>query len=450
MLFGALMLAFAIVPTALADSHQQDSGNLPTSAIVGAGGGGIAPTIICKWELPDMDRNAANGVQYNNDDDDLAFPATPPCDLLDGVAAYVPGAVAIQVLANAHDEPTERAIELWAAVGHELGIFAVSDVYWKIYHPDGTFKVQVHGTPIDVCPAEALGAYAGNATLLPGSMFEAAYETGQLSNAAITDANGGLMALCNEYQLRFWVAQFDLSKHQPCGLYQVEVYATSSGATTAATINYIEVYCFIQMELDFADIQFGNVVPGIPKIVAGNLLFDDGKPSVANTGSGGLNVGVKFLTMYQDSVSDGSEKWIDKFDAMFGIDSNHLEVINPIFAADTPDPLLAGQLPPGGIYWFSPADTQTVCANEVFKLDFSIHPGAGLPADSYSGAAVIYAMADIGTDDNVPTFKNPDGYMMPYTCNNDNGLWGGFQLPGGLSVDPYGANQRTSSGLLGP
>jgi hypothetical protein len=279
-------------------------------------------------------------------------------------------------------------------------------------------------------------------------MFEAAFETGQLSNAAITDANKGLMALCNEYQLRFWRAEFDLSKHQPCGLYTVEVYATSSGATTAPTYNYIDVYCFIQMELDFNQIAFGNVVPGIPKIVAGNLIWDDGKPSVANLGSGGLNLGVLFNTMYQDSVNDGSEKWIDKFDAMFGIDSNHLEVINPIFAADTPDPDLQALLPTDGIYWFSPSDTQTVCANEVFKLDFSIHPGAGLPSDTYSGTAVLYAQPDIASDDQVPDFKNPDGYLAMYTCNNDNGLWGGFQLPGGLSVDPYGANQRTSSGLL--
>jgi hypothetical protein len=396
-----------------------------------------------------MDRDSANGIQYNDDDDPYvdADPATP-CQLVDGVAAYYSGSVSIQVLANAHDEPTERAIELWAAVGHDLGIFAVSDVFWKIYHPDGTFKVQVHGGMVEMCPADELGAYAGDATLASGSMFEAAYDTGQLSNAVITDANGGLMALCNEYQLRFWRAEFDLSKHQPCGLYTVEVYATSSGATTAPTYNYIDVYCFIQMELDFNQIAFGNVVPGIPKIVAGNLIWDDGKPSVANLGSGGLNLGVLFNTMYQDSVNDGSEKWIDKFDAMFGIDSNHLEVINPIFAADTPDPDLQALLPTDGIYWFSPSDTQTVCANEVFKLDFSIHPGAGLPSDTYSGTAVLYAQPDIASDDQVPDFKNPDGYLAMYTCNNDNGLWGGFQLPGGLSVDPYGANQRTSSGLL--
>ena len=55
----------------------------------------------------------------------------------------------IQVLPNAEDLPSQRRIELWAAVDHPAGISAISDVYWKVFHGDNSFKVQVHGVRID-------------------------------------------------------------------------------------------------------------------------------------------------------------------------------------------------------------------------------------------------------------------------------------------------------------
>ena len=447
---------------------------LPTYAYVAGGGaGGFEPHIFCKWELPDMD-SFKDGIQYSDgdpynpwDDDDLSYPYASgngyPCylDADEAAPVYADGAYSvIQVTANPNDFPEERKIELWAAVGHPAGINAVSDVFWKIYHPDGTFKFQEHGYMAETC--DTFGAVAGNSTLTPGSMFWAANGTMQLSKEVITDESSGLVALCNEDQLRFWYGYFDLSKHQPCGEYRVEAYATSTGATAGPLTNYLDVMCYHAALIDFDEVNYDLVIPGVMKQVAGNLIWGDGKPSIANIGPGGANVGVRFSTMYQVSVTDGSEKFIDLFDAKIGINSQNLESWDTIVAYDTPAgdqghrDLLATHIGTAfdmgrdvtstGIYWFSYADTSTVCADEVFKLDFSIHPNAGIPADDYEGTVEIWAQPDRGSDDN-PEFKNPDGWGAPYTCNNDNGLWGGFQPNKSVfDIAPYGANQRTSSG----
>ncbi|NNF68601.1 MAG: hypothetical protein HKN01_02430, partial [Acidimicrobiia bacterium] len=183
----------------LFDSATQMTDVIETTASIG-GGSGVAPRIFCKWELPDMVPGTPNtpfqeysddptpspvavhlaGLDQLNpwDDDDLVPDPFEPCSLTaaDGFPEYADGAIgSIQVRANAEDLPEERVIELWAAVGP----LSVDDVYWKVFHPDGSIKVQVHGTPVE-CLSE-LGATAGDSLLAPGSMFWAANGTGQLS-----------------------------------------------------------------------------------------------------------------------------------------------------------------------------------------------------------------------------------------------------------------------------
>jgi hypothetical protein len=450
----------------LYDSAATNSGLVTTTAQIGGGGSGVSPRIFCKWELPDMDSAAPNipFIQYSDDptpssvanhkagldqlnpwDDDDLGPAFP-CALTapDGFPEYVQPTPygTIQVRANAEDQPEERVIELWGAVGP----VSVDDVYWKVFHPDGSIKIQVHGTVVEGCNTE-LGATAGNAVLTPGSMFWAANGTDQLTNAAITDFSKGLVAACEQDQLNYWKAEFDLSKHQPCGEYLVELTAVNGDLETSIT-NSLDVICFHQLEIDFAGgVNFGQIEAyPVTNYKSGDLNFVNGDnfPTVKNTGSGGMEVGVEFFTMYQNGIP--GPKFIDTFDAKFGITPAQLVVRDPITASDSPNfPLTTN------IAWFGTNDYQTLCANEVGKLDLSIHPSITSGTGSFTGAMRVWARPDTATDNTNNYFVNPgQGVVVPtplYTCANDNGVWGGYHDYGpnnvpngnGYSGTPFGA-----------
>ena len=133
---------------------------------------GAAPFIECKWELPDGRPGFTNSatpptdvpdpsIQYGtagnahrHDDSSVRPDVSPACDGPPATLPTQPDGVhhMIQVLPLPHVSPNapilERDIQLWAAVDHPNGIGNIDDVYWKIFHPDGSFKVQVHGTKI--------------------------------------------------------------------------------------------------------------------------------------------------------------------------------------------------------------------------------------------------------------------------------------------------------------
>jgi hypothetical protein len=292
----------------------------------------------------------------------------------------------VQVLPNAEDEPEELQVQLWMGVDHENGLSAIDDVFWKVYHPDGEFKVQVHGTRIGadnttrIAECAALGS--ANAT---GTMFEAAVHTGQISANAVDDINLGLVAKCQENEKAIYYAKFDISKHQPCGEYRVEAYAVSSGAQAMLT-NYIDVICFYSLEIDFDDIDWGQIVPGSNKVVSGDLIFDPSgfsdEPTVKNTGNHGMGISVKFWELVQQDV-DGP-KLIQDFDACFGRSPSTIQCLGE----DPSDPIHAD---PMATAMFDDDPARVLCANEVGKLDLSIHPPNTIPLGEYDGRVEVIA-----------------------------------------------------------
>jgi hypothetical protein len=371
------MLTILGIVTAMAlvglsdNTHVYADEDVPTNAVVS--GAGTAPTFECKWELPDVDDNAANGIQYGDDDDPLTEPGFP-CDLpagggppimADGVQHM------IQVLPNAEDLPTEKAVQLWAAVDHINGVGAISDVYWKVFHPDGTFKVQVHGT-------------SQNCNLNT-NMKNAAIATGQVTQQAFDDPNNGMVARCLQGGKAFYRAQFEISKHQPCGPYRIEAHAVSNGLESVLT-NYIDVICFYSLEIDFDSVDWGPIAPGIDKYVLGDLVFlppSDVRPTVKNTGNSGMGLGLLFDQMIQSTcdangctpVAGG--KIINLFDAKFGKSPGTLQTIDPI---------------PAGVQAnFDDNIERVLCSNEIGKLDLSIHPPSTLPAGTYVGMVHVLA-----------------------------------------------------------
>lgn len=382
-LLGIVVLAIVSLSVASFAGAVYADQNVQTSAVVE--GTSIAPEIECKWELPDMD-SYTSGMQYedeggNHDDDPMMPTPMYPCDLDEGgYPAMDQGAHnMVQVLANAEDDPTTKTIELWAAVDHEFGLEAISDVYWKIFHPDGEPKIQVHGTKVD---CEAYGD-----SVTDGTMFNAAHETGQISAEAIDNDDSGLISLCVQGDKAFYRSSFELSKHQPCGEYIVELHAVSSGVESVL-VNYLDVICFYHMEIDFeTSINWGAIQPGVKDVIPGNLTFNPSEspsaPTVKNTGNSGMQVGIHFDEMVQQGTT--LPKIIDTFDACFGDEPTTagLQCVDPIMASEQ--------------VWFGNGEDpdatphQVLCSNETGKLDLSIHPPTTLPSGQYIGSMDVYA-----------------------------------------------------------
>jgi hypothetical protein len=229
-------------------------------------------------------------------------------------------------------------------------------------------------------------------------MRSAAIATGQVTQQAFEDADNGMIARCLQGGKAFYRAQFEISKHQPCGEYLIEAHAVSNGLESVLT-NYIDVICFYSLEIDFETVDWGEIAPGVDKYVLGDLQFlppADSRPTVKNTGNSGMGLGLLFDQMIQSICdADGCTpvpggKIIDLFDAKFGKSPTTLQTIDPI--------------PAGTPVEFDNNPERVLCSNEIGKLDLSIHPPDTLPAGTYVGMVHVLARSEpiCATDQELP------------------------------------------------
>jgi hypothetical protein len=297
----------------------------------------------------------------------------------------------------------QRTIQLWGAVDHSTkGPNFISDVYWEVFHPDGVKKTQKHGfrvarfdyTTGDPCPWEGdveMGQFCdyydpdlfcGNlgTASVPGTMFGATYDTGQASSEAIDE----MIHLCQQDQKGIWYAEFDLDKEQPCGEYLVKMTAVDGDSQTTVLTNYIDVLCTYYLEIDFDNvgIDWGELEAGHWKTKAGDAdMSTPDFPSLHNGGNAGMDVWVEFDAMV-DVANPDNAKTIGKFDAGIGRTSAELAVIWDI-GASVPTEL-------------SVDNDHVMCANDIFKLELSVHPRDGLPAGTYEGS--VYLTGELDQD----------------------------------------------------
>jgi hypothetical protein len=401
------ILAVAIAIFLFSAGHTpvaaQGGDQIPSSAQVQSTTA-LVPVIECKWELVDTVVNFVDGtypqdhseldplndpdipygfnipngaVQYGQDDDPLTTPSTSPACTRSGGQSLPtqPDGVQhmIQVMPVAEDDPEERIIQNWAAVDHPAGVNAIDDVFWKIFHSDGSFKYQIHGHRVPVSEVDLLGAWNQ-----PGTMWGAAHTTGQVSQGAIHAADYGMIDRVKQQQKTLWYADWLISKDQMCGEYRIEAHAVANGVEAIMT-NYIDIICFYNLEIDFSSVNWGAILPGTSKVVPGDTQFsppNSSAPTVKNTGNSGMQVGVRFSPLVQQGVQ-GPKQIVD-FDAAFGKSASVLQWIDPI-SANTD-------------IWFNNSSiNQVLCANQIGKLDLSIHPPAGLPNGQYAGVVTVLA-----------------------------------------------------------
>jgi hypothetical protein len=182
--------------------------------------------------------------------------------------------------------------------------------------------------------------------------------------------------MCQEQVKAIYYGEWTISKEQPCGRYRVVAHAVSN-ATQAETItNYFDVVCFISGGLDFEELDWGTISPGTTDVVPGDTVWDptdSDRPTVRNIGNIGLEPSVTFEEMCSTTLP--IEKCIIQFDVSFGRSPSVLQHIDPIFAGDTVD--------------FDDDRNRVLCADELGKIDFSVHPPNTLPADFYEGDVEI-------------------------------------------------------------
>jgi hypothetical protein len=402
------MGAGALVATATgAGALPGDPGDIGTGGSY-SGTGGPRPVIECSWALPDYDGNWDTGMQYGQDDDPTNGPiGGPPCKFNDGLrpSQGPQGPVHIKVLPNIDDKPTLQWIELWSAVDTPDNI---TDVSWRIFHPDGSLKVQVHGYRYDTTQARCVG---------PTGMFTAAGPlptgTGQIDALAIANGPGtdptnddddSIRELCQQRLKGLWYGAFGLSKHQPYGIYRVEAIATGNTGTT--TLNYnIQVLPVIYLATDFATVSFNGLVIGNNQI-GGDTNWGSLPPTVQSQGNEGITVEMQYdpLCLSPNDLSPANchqSKRIDTFDGGFGTDQSKVTHVFPVrINPDWPRTGADTDLPVPTTGWTSflqgnPDDRyRTLCPNDLGKVDFSVHVPLGKATGTYVGKVRLRAVAN--------------------------------------------------------
>jgi hypothetical protein len=473
-------------------------------------GGPDTIAIECTWVLMDMDDDPASGFEYRigdatDDDEPRRNDGTlQPCDFHDDAFdaptydsalidnARVPSHGVIQVNANKGDgHMTDldgaQSLEIWTAIdlfGSSVGRDV--RVSHDVFHPDGTAKFQLYADEVP-CASNAdllaLGYDTTFKTISAGedSMFGAASFAGgagtlQISIPALTaeGAGGyGIAEQCQQEIKELYRSSFELSKHQPAGLYRVRTTATDRSDTEVLDDVTFYVQRSVSLRADFGVVAFPMTSPGGVARVGGDVVWDLGgannKPTLYNDGVSGTNLTVSFSRLCgglpgaaepgecpEDNVQ---AKQIAQFDVSFGLNSSQLKHFRP----EDGGGVTATGVAPGGLFPnaeadFGDGDYQTLCANETGKIDFSAHleNALGLSAGmQLAGTVTIMSRLDTGSageDEGGPwgpnfTSVNPEDGTVK-TCNNDNWFWGGST---GVDYDGSPADYRVPSQKgLGP
>ena len=254
----------------------------------------------------------------------------------------------------------------------------IAQVFCDVYHPDGSFKFQVHGVrldpavPADVTEMEeakaaAVAAETGTwTTNVPQMLLNTAVEP--VPAEPITQAVADWLdeEIFDTETAYMYKAEIPMEYHQPCGMYTVQSWATDKSGEQSFRLPswYVWVETKV-LELDFTAIDYGEVVPCVEKIVPGDYVLDDPAgpappvmPSVKNEGNIALTIGVHSTAMLGDTTG----KTIELFDTKF-----RDEKIQYVAGVDT---------------WFV-VHQLDLCSTE--KIIFSVHAPLGTPEDTYRG-----------------------------------------------------------------
>ena len=367
--------ASAPSPTPTANPNEIE---VDTSAQV-VGGGGSAPIVDAKWELPDMEP-AVGGFQYcsgfsgchtdlngngiNDADDD---PLTSGMQMAPNLCDEAPVGT-----------PSERAIQYWIVAEDKDGLSTITAAWDKVWEPvtqegtclDGSTPVSMPNTTQLFCfkyqvdPDEMQCSDLGTfdsvhnpsiTTLSPA--LAAAVDTGQLTQAQAEL----LVQRCYKHEVRVWRGTKTLAHHQPAGTYVVKAYAEDGANNVGMIWNLFTVLPVIGLRIDFDLVDWAGILPSVDDTVSGNEILDgphSTSPTVKDCGNVNMSLTLEYSPMV--NTTDPTEA-ITSFDANFM--GQELQ-----FAADQEQTFTHCYIP---------------CHPK--ELDLSIHPPEKLPPGLYQG-----------------------------------------------------------------
>jgi len=400
----ALLLVTGLlgVGTALAvptPTPTPDPNSIEVNTQASAVGGGAIPTVVAKWELPDMEP-AFSGFQYC-----AGFSGCSTDLNLNSIwDADDDPTTGMQMAPNLCDEAplgvaSERAIEYWI-VARTPALNTLTAAWDKVYEPKNQeglcfnlagevvppvsvpggalmcYKYQVDGVE-QVCDV-ALGTY--DDSFNPphetySDALKAAVDTGQVTPAQAL----ALITACSKHEIRVWLGTDTLAHHQPAGTYLV--IATAATQTNQGSLsNNFTVLPVIGLRIDFSLVDWGNIVAGGINTVSGNNVLDGGPnntsttPTVKNCGNVNMNLTVLFSPLKIAGDPDPTDT-VTVFDAQF--------------MTQYQETILAGEP-------FTFKGCYIPCHPK--ELDLSVHPPAGkLVMGVYTGTLDVIGGVGNGT-----------------------------------------------------
>ena len=317
---GFIVLLLALMVSAAAAANVTTSVNM-------AAGGGTPPVMMAKWETEPGAPSLESG---------------DPIHLTAG-SQFMPPATF----------EGAKWLNYYAVVTDAENNGNVQMTYADVYHPDGTFKYQIHFTKMDKADGiAALNAVKNIGLLKLGpESADAAFVLNEL----------------NKETAAVWMGTAEIHYCQMDGNYRVEVRAVDMNQNPSAWL--INTFYYVPVtaaEYDFTAVNYGSVSMGAPAIWrAGDTLFSngDGKPTVRNVGNTKLNIKINQTDM--GFGKDVSGAWNVKFDARLGHTS-----VEPLYDPFTDHVLL-----------------DTLDRSHTDELDFSIHVVKGF--DSHNGTMTL-------------------------------------------------------------
>jgi len=325
-------LGFVVLLVALMVIIPVSAADVITSVSMSTGGGEI-PVVLAKWETEPGCPSLESGDPTHCT---LGSQFMPP--------ATFQGAKSLNYYAVVMDEEDNGNVQM---------------TYADVYHPDGTFKYQIHFTKLP----KADGIAAFNAATPIGLL-----KLGDCSvdDAAVLDAAAVLNEL-NKETAAVWMGTAEIHYCQMDGNYRVDVRTVDNNQNPSAYLTNTFYYVPVTAaEYDFTAVSYGSVSMGAPAVWrAGDTLFStgDGKPTVRNVGNTRLNIKIN-----QTDMGFGKEVtgvWNVNFDARLGHTSSE-----PLY-----DPFTDHVL------------QDTLDRSHTDELDFSIHVIKGF--DSHSGTMTL-------------------------------------------------------------
>jgi hypothetical protein len=407
MTFTATTIGFSGLVAPRAAMAQSNGGaSLDATAVVGPGGSTTPPIIECAWALPDWGgtQSWSDGMQYGQDDSTNVPGPPAPCKTPQyGVTSRpvqtnqpskATAPIHINVMPNRDDQPTQRYIELWMATD---SIDPGTVAHWKVFHPDGTYKVQVEGTNYTA------GTQASKCSG-PTGMFNAAVATGQIEANTVTNSttniHDSLQDFCKQNLKDFYYGSFGLSKHQPYGKYRIDATVIKPANGGQAVLSYwIEVNELTYLAKDFNALNFGSSIQaGQVYNIGGDTSWnppgDNSAPTLQSQGNVGITVEMAYtnLCLQVPSTSGpvrdcGPGKEITYYDGGLGTSIDTVEHREPIYSvtneADLVQSSFIGFLPAYDTT-FGPR-YRTMCPNDLAKVDFSMHTPGTLQSGTFAG-----------------------------------------------------------------